>query len=573
MKTSININLFGTLYAIDEDAHQLLKQYLENMKSYFSRQEGGDEISDDIEHRVAELFWELKQAGNESITIEQVRSIIQEIGNPEEMGGQDAESTGTDSNANAAGQGTTEQNATGQDGHLGAHEAASRAKSWMNQRRYYRDPQDKLVGGVLSGLAHYFGNGDPIIWRLLFVVLTLFGLAIPIIPIYLIVWLCAPEAKTAEERLRMKGMEVNPENIKSQVLGYDDPSTSTQQNNSGCLGSFTGLMAICFKILLVLLAIPVLFIVAVVLFALFAVLFSLVASLFGLATGLTAGGTSLIGSIIAPEKWTILALVLAGLAFIALIIYTIYRFFHRDRTPASGLTYIILFALMLLSALIGWTSINRLSQKWHDVDWGSYINGVDWDIDDDDWENNGNTVYCDSIYSIPTFNQVEIQGIGQVIYRKGDSCSVRVNGADFLLKHTIIEEEDGKLLITQDDQLGHKNNLGNLNLKVYVTAPYITNLWMRGIGKVEFDGQIEQEQPIRVELEGIGKVDIDHVTCPKLEVVNQGAGKVDIKAYVDSLIVSNEGIGKIDIEGRAYSYQRNNEGIGSIDDDELKIGM
>ena len=64
MKTSININLFGTLYAIDEDAHQLLRQYLENMKSYFSRQEGGDEISDDIEHRVAELFWELKQAGN-----------------------------------------------------------------------------------------------------------------------------------------------------------------------------------------------------------------------------------------------------------------------------------------------------------------------------------------------------------------------------------------------------------------------------------------------------------------------------------------------------------------------------
>ena len=150
---------------------------------------------------------------------------------------------------------------------------------------------------------------------------------------------------------------------------------------------------------------------------------------------------------------------------------------------------------------------------------------------------------------------------------------MRVNAADFLLKHTIIEEEDGKLLITQDDQLGHKHNLGNLNLKVYVTAPYITNLWMRGIGKVEFDGQIEQEQSIRLELEGIGKVDIENVTCPKLEVVNQGAGKVDVKAYVDSLIVSNKGIGKIDIEGRAFSYQRNNEGIGSIDDNELKIGM
>ena len=553
MKTSININLFGTLYAIDEDAHQLLRQYLDNMKSYFSKQVGGDEITDDIEHRVAELFWELKQAGNESITIEQVRNIIQEIGNPEEMGGPQTDDQPQP--ADSESQSNNDSQNSGPKADDTTRDNATNAQEWKS-KRYYRDPQDKLVGGVLSGTAHYFGNSDPTIWRLLFVALAFFGLAIPIIPIYLLVWLCAPEAKTAEERLRMKGMEVNPENIKSQVLGYEDAPANSQQNNNGCLGSFTGLMAICFKILLVLLAIPFLFIIAVVLFVLFTVLFSLVASLFGLATGLTAGGTSLmIGSFIGPEKWTILALVLAALAFIALVIYTVYRFFHRDRTATSGLTYIILIGLMLLSALVGWTCVNRLSQKWHDVDWGSVINGVDWDMDDDDWENRGSAVYCDSIYSIPA------------------CCSVRVKAADFLLKHMVIEEEDGKLLVTQDDQLGHKHNLGNLNLRVYVTAPYITDLWMRGIGKVEFEGQIEQEQPIRVELEGIGKVDIENVTCPKLEVVNQGAGKVDIEAYVDSLIVSNKGIGKVDIEGRAYNYQRNNEGIGAIDDNELKIGM
>ena len=82
MKTSININLFGTLYAIDEDAHQLLRQYLDNMKSYFGKQVGGDEITDDIEHRVAELFWELKQAGNESITIERRPASTGRLGIP-----------------------------------------------------------------------------------------------------------------------------------------------------------------------------------------------------------------------------------------------------------------------------------------------------------------------------------------------------------------------------------------------------------------------------------------------------------------------------------------------------------
>lgn len=61
MKKNITVNLFGTLYAIDDDACKLLEQYLDNMRSYFSKREGGDEITDDIEHRVAELFSELKQ--------------------------------------------------------------------------------------------------------------------------------------------------------------------------------------------------------------------------------------------------------------------------------------------------------------------------------------------------------------------------------------------------------------------------------------------------------------------------------------------------------------------------------
>ena len=64
MKKNINMNLFGTLYAIDEDAYELLNRYLENMKRYFSRKEGGEEIADDIEHRMAELLSELKAEGN-----------------------------------------------------------------------------------------------------------------------------------------------------------------------------------------------------------------------------------------------------------------------------------------------------------------------------------------------------------------------------------------------------------------------------------------------------------------------------------------------------------------------------
>ena len=68
MKKNITINLYGSLYAIDDDACQLLEQYLNNMRSYFSKRDGGDEIADDIEHRVAELFSELKAQGFEAIS-------------------------------------------------------------------------------------------------------------------------------------------------------------------------------------------------------------------------------------------------------------------------------------------------------------------------------------------------------------------------------------------------------------------------------------------------------------------------------------------------------------------------
>ena len=75
MKKNITINLFGSLYAIDEDACKLLEQYLDNMKRYFSQREDGDEIVDDIEHRVAEIFTDMRAEGIQAINIDHVRDI------------------------------------------------------------------------------------------------------------------------------------------------------------------------------------------------------------------------------------------------------------------------------------------------------------------------------------------------------------------------------------------------------------------------------------------------------------------------------------------------------------------
>lgn len=85
MKKNITINLFGSLYAIDEDAYELLRNYLDNMRSYFSNKEDGNEIATDIESRVGELLSELKAGGVEAISIEHIENIIGRIGNPDQL--------------------------------------------------------------------------------------------------------------------------------------------------------------------------------------------------------------------------------------------------------------------------------------------------------------------------------------------------------------------------------------------------------------------------------------------------------------------------------------------------------
>ncbi|MBQ2299536.1 MAG: PspC family transcriptional regulator, partial [Bacteroidaceae bacterium] len=91
MKKNISINLCGRLYQMDEDAYELLGQYTDALRNYFMKQEGGKEIADDIEERIAELLDDLKAQGFEAITIEQVQEIIMQIGRVEEITSEEKE--------------------------------------------------------------------------------------------------------------------------------------------------------------------------------------------------------------------------------------------------------------------------------------------------------------------------------------------------------------------------------------------------------------------------------------------------------------------------------------------------
>ena len=256
MKKNININLFGTLYAIDEDACTLLENYLDNMRSYFAKRDGGDEIFDDIEHRVAEHLWSLKESGMTAIDIDTVKQIISSIGNPDEM------ESGVEEVADSKIEETSDAEADSEDNDQSEGKAQSQSYSntsndtdsnttaeetiggkWIDRvlhhvstHRFYRDGKDKIGGGVISGLCHYCGGGDIVVWRVGIVLFLLaifvlnqtfryyfissllgFLFFVPII-IYIVLWLVAPMALTTEERLSMTGKEVTPESISKAII-------------------------------------------------------------------------------------------------------------------------------------------------------------------------------------------------------------------------------------------------------------------------------------------------------------------------------------------------------------------
>lgn len=329
MKKNININMFGVIYAIDEDAYDLLKKYLENMRSYYSRRSGGEEIANDVESRVAELFADLKAQGVEAITIEHVEDIIKRIGDPQQM----------DEEADVKSERVMD----------GGYAEAVDEKT---VRKLYRDPDDKILGGVISGFCHYLGIEDPVIARLIFLLLVFFSHAILVV-VYAVCWALIPEAKTAEERLQMKGKRVTPNAINEELMqGVDrakkfvnDPEN--QRKASGCLATFVKVCFFSFLGFLTLVFGSILLCILVVLGI------SLGATVFGLGTAFVGLGldpeiVNLLGGVPTWVQWTF-----AGATILVLAI-PLFLLLHKllskpEKSMSTGLvvTMIIVWILAL----------------------------------------------------------------------------------------------------------------------------------------------------------------------------------------------------------------------------------
>jgi phage shock protein PspC (stress-responsive transcriptional regulator) len=187
MNKTFNINLGSYPFAIDEDAYNYIQNYLDTIRRHFSTSDGCDEILYDIEVRMAELFAEHLK-GRAIISMKEVDEVIMIMGKPEDFGAEPM----------------SEQ-------HSYSTTRGRRSDTKINTgKRLFRDPEDKKVAGVCSGISAYFGIEDPLWVRLLFALLFFTGTGVIT---YIVLWALVPEASTTSDKLAMRGEPATIENI------------------------------------------------------------------------------------------------------------------------------------------------------------------------------------------------------------------------------------------------------------------------------------------------------------------------------------------------------------------------
>ena len=186
MNKTVTINLSGIVFHIDENAYDTLKKYLESIRSKFTVADGRDEIVADIEARIAEMFQQHISDNKQAILPDDVNTVINTLGKPEDIGNISEAATETVSDNNGP----------------------------ALKKRFFRNPDDKFLGGVCSGISAYF-DIDPVWLRLAFVVALIFGGTGFLL--YIILWIIIPMAKTPSEKLQMHGEDVTLSAIQKSV--------------------------------------------------------------------------------------------------------------------------------------------------------------------------------------------------------------------------------------------------------------------------------------------------------------------------------------------------------------------
>ena len=501
MKKTLTVNLNNIVFHIDDDAYEMLQTYLHEIADHFEADEEKAEIMNDIEARIAELFTEKLQKSKNVVNLLDVQEIIEVMGKPSQYTGEDEEEDKTPK--------------------------APKSEKKQQSRRFYRDPENAILGGVGGGLAAYFGLDVTIVRVILaFLVIVSSG---TFIPIYIIMWFVAPVAVTASQRLEMQGEDVNIDSIKTELNNAKNyvESDKFKQTASTVGDKIFTIIRLVVKVVLgfigAILGIVGVVVVAALIFLLFFLIFE--PTFFNsFAPGIFSNwGT------INPDNaiMIFISLILVIGCPIFMLIYWGVRAAsgkYNGSKTASLVVLILWIAGLFMFYSVGASTFIRL-----------HHNGEPFNIN---WSRDDNSNLKDEVRSCDAFTAIEISGNIELTLKQDSTQQVTVSSQEDILPRVITKVENGVLKIYTD------NIFIDRNIKVVISTPGIKNIIAKGACKIKTDSLLTVPE-LSLELLGACEVDMNVAVAGLFTVDAKGASEAQLEGSCDKFKLSAVGASEI----------------------------
>ncbi len=515
MKKTLTINLNNIVFHIDDDAYEMLLTYLADVERYLSEDEKR-EVMTDIEARIAELFNEGLHKNKNVVNIEDVYEIINVLGKPSQFA------------------------RTEDDEEINEAPKSDKKKS----RHFYRDPENAILGGVASGISAYFGW--DVTWvRIALVILTLIS-AGNLVLIYLLVWIIAPRAITASQRLEMQGEDVTVESIKEEIKNVKNyvESEKFKQGASSFGEKLIDFMRGFFKVVFGFLGAFFGFIGMIIVGALLLALLVLIFNpgfLNGVSPVLTANW-----ALLTPEKGVLLiiSLLLVIGCPIFMLVYWIIQLVSGHRN-LSHTTSIVVFILWLAGLFMFYSVGTKAFINWRNSD-----EPFSFKFYDSDSPKVDETRFCED------FSGIEVSGNIELILIQDSIQKINVNAPQDIVSSIITKVENGKLKIYSD------NIFSNNKIKVTVSKDSLFNLRASGASEIRTIAPFSSSK-LYLDLTGASQAEMNLVIGDFTDIDISGASQAKISgttisgkfnASGASKLVANEFIANtIDVEASGAS--------------------
>lgn len=498
MKKTLTINLNSIVYHIDEDAYQQLHDYLEAVRGSLSLSDDIDEIMLDIEARIAELFNEfMEQKRLSVVTVEMVKGVMQRMGEPKDYV-----------------MGTTIED--------------EQSKPFA-RKRYYRDIDNGMLGGVAAGLAAFLGW--DVVWiRLIFTLLILLGYGWPLL-FYVLMWIVASPARTMSQKLEMRGEPVTIDTIHE---GFTEMAAKTPSWSRKLARIVGVILKVCFFAVVGFLGMIALVVIGLLLFVFIAISLGMI--------GEGIGAMSLLPEILwdMPTLWAMLqpwqvtlcqvSIVLLCVCPLVIVIAGVLSLLAKRCWTSKKFNMAFVIVWLLALGAIVFTVISSVTLRQQMVDMALQLD--DWDED---------RVLSSMAYEVvdmPAFEAIQANGAVNMLLQGGEENNVSVRPAVF---KSNMHVDNGVLYI---------NNSQRQEVELVITTPNLSFIALAGACQVK---------------------NRDTLLLPSLRMVTNGAADMDLTLCVDELSIDAQGAANIDLEGNAKHALFQLQGAVDLEADELAV--